>query len=412
MGPAARRREEIAALGLLERRPPEVVAHLLNAARMLTGATDAQLNVLTDEAQVTVVDAAGAVTTSPLSDSVCVRVLEHPDDDVQVPDATLDPHYAGAGFVVRGDLVGYAASKLLTSEGVVVGTVCVLSDRRLDLPPHLVAALREIGLSVMAVLEARRTTRSVEAALRASQGRFQLLDRSNEQLSSFAGQVAHDLQGPLATIVFALEWLQEDLGAAEAPRLLGSALRSTTRLAHTIASLLELAQLGGRPELVPVEISAVLGDVLQDLDASRGRTHVEATDLPVVAGVPELLRAVLLNLVGNAFKYAGHVEDPRVRVSVATTDDGWCLAVEDNGPGVRPDDRERIFDPGARGRDDGATRPSGQGIGLATCRRVAEVHGGRVGVGESSLGGARFWFDVPATPAAPPRLRPESEHRP
>ena len=68
---------------------------------MLTGATDAQLNVLTDEAQVTVVDAAGAVTTSPLSDSVCVRVLEHPDDDVQVPDA--QPLGNGRGLFTADD---------------------------------------------------------------------------------------------------------------------------------------------------------------------------------------------------------------------------------------------------------------------------------------------------------------------
>lgn len=399
---AARRRDEIAALGLLERRPPDVIGHLLNAARLLTGAKDAQLNVLTDDAQVTLVDAAGRSPSTTLPDSVCARVLEGGSlGDVQVPDATLDPRYADVGVVARGDLVGYAASLLITTEGVVIGTVCVFSDERLDMPGHLVEALHEVGLSAMAALEARRTARSVEDALRTSQSRFQLLDRTNEHLSSFAGQVAHDLQGPLSTIIFALEWLRDDLVEGEAPELLRSALRSSHRLQRTVAALLEFAQLGGRPELVPVRTEVVLDEVLQDLASTRGSVQVECVDLPVVDAVPELLRAVLLNLVGNAFKYAGHVDRPLVRVSGSVTPEAWRLEVEDNGPGVPAGERERIFEPMARGHDDGARRSSGQGIGLATCRRVAQVHGGRVGVGDSALGGARFWFEVPTatTPA-------------
>lgn len=175
---AARRREEIAALGLLERRPPDVIGHLLDAARLLCGASDAQLNVLTDESQQTLVDAAGGVASALLPDSVCGRVLEQDDHDVQVPDATADPRYADVGIVARGDLVGYAASKLVTAEGVVIGTVCVFSDQRLDMPPHLVEALHQVGLSAMAALEARRTAKSVGDALRTSQSRFRLLHRT------------------------------------------------------------------------------------------------------------------------------------------------------------------------------------------------------------------------------------------
>lgn len=183
----------------------------------------------------------------------------------------------------------------------------------------------------------------------------------------------------------------------EAPELLRTALSSSLRLQRTVASLLELAQLGGRPDLVPVQVSEIVGDVVQDLSASRGQARLEAVDLPVVDAVPELLRALLLNLVDNAFKYAGHVDDPLVRVAGTVTPRAWRLTVEDNGPGVALDERLRIFEPMARGLDH-ASRVRGSGIGLATCRRVAEVHGGRIGVEESPLGGACFWIEVPTDP--------------
>ncbi|GAB3990482.1 sensor histidine kinase [Nocardioides marmoraquaticus] len=396
----AARRAEIAALGLLDRRPPEAITHLLHAARLLTGASDAQLNVLTDEAQVTLVNADGRSLTTPLPDSMCARVLATEHGDVQVPDATQDVRYSDVGLVVSGDLVGYAASPLVTSAGVTIGTVCVFSEGRLDIAPHLVEALHEVARSCMLALEARRNARSVSEVLNATRGRFQLLDRTNEHLSAFAGQVAHDLQGPLSTITFALQWLRDDLVEGEAPELLRTALAGSERLQRTVASLLEFAQLGGRPELVPVRVADLVTDVLQDLEVARDRVAVEVGELPVVDAVPVLLRALLLNLVDNAFKYAGDGENPVVRISGTTDAEAWRIQVEDNGPGVSATQRERIFEPMTRGIGEGVLARVGQGIGLATCRRVAQVHGGRIGVEESPLGGACFWLEVPVGPTA------------
>ncbi|MDR6167301.1 signal transduction histidine kinase [Microbacterium paludicola] len=114
-------------------------------------------------------------------------------------------------------------------------------------------------------------------------------------------------------------------------------------------------------------------------------------------GDPTLLRAVLQNVVANALKFtatAGRV--PQVRVGAHAVHGGWRITVDDNGPGVPPADRERVFALMERGDSDA----EGLGIGLSTCRRVIEAHGGRIGLDDSPLGGARVWILIPDPTAA------------
>jgi signal transduction histidine kinase len=95
------------------------------------------------------------------------------------------------------------------------------------------------------------------------------------------------------------------------------------------------------------------------------------------------------NLLANAVKFSP--PDAPVTVSAASLDTGWRISVTDRGPGVPPEHRERVFDPMVR-LD---TRIPGTGIGLATCRRIVEAHGGRIGVAENPDGGASLWFELP-----------------
>jgi two-component system, chemotaxis family, sensor kinase Cph1 len=100
------------------------------------------------------------------------------------------------------------------------------------------------------------------------------------------------------------------------------------------------------------------------------------------------------NLIGNAIKYRSEAW-PKIYVSVAAEQEGWKFSVQDNGIGIDLADRERIFDLFQRGQ--GSHTAKGSGTGLATCKKIAEPHGGRIWV-ESALGnGSTFYFTIAKT---------------
>jgi signal transduction histidine kinase len=141
-----------------------------------------------------------------------------------------------------------------------------------------------------------------------------------------------------------------------------------------------------------VDLAAVVGDVRDDLAASLAGATVEVGELPVVLGDPVQLGAVMQNLVANAAKFTRPGEPAHLAISARREGDVWRVEVADRGTGIPADQRHRVFEPLAR------VDPSveGSGIGLATCRRVVQAHGGRIGLEESPWGGTCAWFELPA----------------
>ena len=135
---------------------------------------------------------------------------------------------------------------------------------------------------------------------------------------------------------------------------------------------------------------------MEDLRSAGEDNGAEVTveaSVPVQAD-PTLASVLVQNLVGNAVKFAGTGGRlPRVVVSVGTVASGVRIVVDDNGPGIPVAERELVLEPLERGSN--AEAP-GFGIGLATCRRIVESHGGRLGIDDSPLGGARIWVVLPS----------------
>ena len=117
--------------------------------------------------------------------------------------------------------------------------------------------------------------------------------------------------------------------------------------------------------------------------------------LPVVTGEPTQLRQVFQNLLTNAVKFAAPGRRPDVRVAAARSDGEWRIEVTDNGIGIDPRHRERVF--GMFKRLHTREDYPGTGIGLAITQKVVERHRGRIGVDDTPAGvGCRFWFTLPA----------------
>ncbi len=228
----------------------------------------------------------------------------------------------------------------------------------------------------------------------------QELQRRVEDLDQFAYFVGHDLQEPMRKLVSFSELLREDLGE-DLPNAAADDLRyicdASLRLQGLVQRLLHLARLDSALELCEVQIGDCVSQSLLALEArieeSGGVVEVDGGQLCAQADAT-LVTQVLQNLIGNALKFRRPDTTPHVLVEITRTgDDIVAVKVHDNGIGVEPEDRDKVFDLARRGSRAGAY--AGSGIGLAFCRKAVERLGGRLWVESSNrLGGACFAFEI------------------
>jgi signal transduction histidine kinase len=234
-----------------------------------------------------------------------------------------------------------------------------------------------------------------------------LMELRVSELEHFAGRVAHDIRSPLTSAALALDLAQRS-GHLE-PKVqnsLARGARTLERIGQIVDGLLVFARAGATPVSgAASDVRQAVADVLEELSPSAAEKSIDLAagriDVPEVACSPGVLSSILSNLVGNAIKYMGDAPVRRIELRARLVREMARLEVQDSGPGIPQEMRLKIFDPYVRGAQSAIP---GLGLGLATVRRLAEAHGGAVGV-DSSLGqGSLFWVELPlAAPAAPPR---------
>jgi len=227
------------------------------------------------------------------------------------------------------------------------------------------------------------------------------LQRTNQDLQQFSYAASHDLKEPLRTVTNYLQLIRSRYSGKvldqEAARLFDVAVSGAKRMHALVEALLEYSRSGevGLDELESVAVDALVKDVVGTLQSAITETHAEVSlgPLPVVQANPLHLAQVFENLIANALKYRSG-EPPRISVSAVENGQDWVFSVADNGIGIPPEYQAQIF--GMFKRLHGDEYP-GTGIGLATCKKIVDRHGGSIWV-ESELGhGSRFSFTLPKT---------------
>lgn len=223
------------------------------------------------------------------------------------------------------------------------------------------------------------------------------LEALNQHLGEFAHMAAHDLRSPARSTLGLVQLARRmDADSDGRNRLLEQAEASLQRQMDLIQSLLTYQRVDGKqlPPSTPVSTSTILGQVkdnLRDL-LDKHNAVVKYSDLPEIQGYAEPLMLLFQNLIENSIKYSRPDVPPEVVISARRSDTEWLFSIRDNGLGFDKEYSERIFRPFERLH--GVTY-SGSGIGLATCAKVAKLHGGRIWA-ESKLGqGSEFFFTLP-----------------
>lgn len=226
----------------------------------------------------------------------------------------------------------------------------------------------------------------------------QELSRSNADLEQFAYVASHDLQEPLRMVSSYARLLAKRYRGrldADADEFITFMVDGASRMQSLIADLLLYSRVNAKPPaLQATDCNQVVEKIQRDLSLAIQESGAELTiaPLPTVTGDPSQLGQLFLNLIGNAIKFRNGAA-PRIQIACVAEGADWQFSVTDNGIGIAPEYRERVF--AIFQRLHSATEYPGTGIGLAVCKKIVERHGGKIWL-ESEVGkGAKFNFSIP-----------------
>lgn len=223
-------------------------------------------------------------------------------------------------------------------------------------------------------------------------------ESSNLDLERFASVAAHDLKSPLATISGYLNLLDEEFTerlGEEGVQFVRLMIGASQRMRNLIDSLLEYSRLTNtKKPFQPTNMNQVVKSALQNLDSVIAETKAEVTytQLPVVQGDADLLTQLFQNLIANSIKFHGS-ESPRISIDVEDKNGAWYFSLKDNGIGFSSKQSDEIFI--LYKKLHGDSQYQGSGIGLASCRKVVELHGGKIWADSKPGIGSTFYFLIP-----------------
>ncbi|PGF16726.1 histidine kinase [Natrinema sp. CBA1119] len=327
--------------------------------------------------------------TTPAADSIAAAALTD-DGPIVIEDLESDPRFDGPSLVPDRD-VRSGITVAIGPKSDPWGVLDVYDTDRREFADHDVDFLESVATIIATAIERQGYERRLNETVSE-------LEASNERLEQFAYAASHDLQEPLRMVSSYLQLIERryaDELDADGREFIDYAVDGANRMSEMIDGLLEYSRIDSQGDpFEPVDLDAVLEDVLTDLQmmVERSDAEIAAEPLPKVQGDPHQLRQLFQNLLSNAIEYSGD-EPPREDITAERSGGTWEISVRDEGIGIDPDERDRVFRVFQRLHS--REEYEGTGIGLALCRRIVERHGGEIWVDAEPGEGSTFTVTIP-----------------
>jgi PAS domain S-box-containing protein len=224
------------------------------------------------------------------------------------------------------------------------------------------------------------------------------LEIKNKELEQFAYIASHDLQEPLRTVSNYVSILKEDYEESmevEALKYVSTIEKATDRMKVLVKALLDFSRLGKDRVAVTSDCQELMQEVIQDLDGiiESSKTIIKVEELPTIHLFQTELRQLFQNLITNAIKFKKEDEDCQINISCENNGSGkYTFCVADNGIGIDEKYHEKVFYIFQRLNDSKSFE--GYGIGLANCKKIVELHGGKIWIKSEVNKGAKFYFTI------------------
>ncbi|MEI9937577.1 MAG: ATP-binding protein [Pseudomonadota bacterium] len=359
-------------------------------------------------------------TETPREISFCGHVVAS-GTPLVVPDARLDPRFADNPLVAASPAIRfYAGYPLLSREGLTLGTLCAIDRRPRTLGVEQEQMLASMARIVTAQLEShrdrhalqvQRTELELNAAL-CKRTELELrelttvAERANRAKTEFLANMSHEIRTPMNAIIGMAELLLKTELTAKQRRYVTQAQLAGEHLLELISTVLDMAKVeAGKVELVvaPFTVQALVRSVEQLMTARAAETGVRlicnagsSCDKTVIGDMGRL-RQILLNLVGNAFKFT---KDGRILLqAVQLSSTEFEFEVSDTGIGIGIERQSAIFSSFTQADNSHTRQYGGTGLGLTISKALVELMGGRIWVQSAPDQGSTFRFTVELSPA-------------
>lgn len=340
------------------------------------------------------------VSETPREHAFCAHAILDPQDIMIVPNPRDDVRFQD-NPLVTGDphILFYAGVPLVNPEGFALGTLCTIDQKVRQLNEQQLGSLKALANQVVAQLELRRKVREVNESRAA-------LQESNQALETFAYNASHDLKNPLNNVLGLLDMLKKALPDDTSDNVLQIIYHldtSTVRMKEMITSLLEFSRISSisAQHKEPVDVKELLNEIIESTKVPSDFTFHYDQLLPVVTTSRTALHQIMLNLLTNAIKY-NDKEQGQVIIRGSENEKHYCFQVQDNGPGIRPENHDTIFGMfSTLGYRDRYNQP-GTGLGLYIVKKLVIKMGGRIQVQSTPREGSTFEFTLAKMPDLPP----------